>query len=106
MNLEAIYQLGQRVQKLEERMDSMADSVRHALREVVKTEEALKETNRTVRQEIINKEADSLTIGTPTNGQFKVYGDLSDTKAVKKKIDNALACLGHAQKKNGGGGNG
>nr|BDD48283.1 hypothetical protein 4 [bacterium] len=98
MELERIYQALQRVESFDERLHDLTDSVRKALREVVKIEEKVKDMTATGRQEVVNKEADSLTIGTPTNGQFKVYDDLNDPEAVKRKIENALACLDHAEK--------
>ena len=84
MKAEALYQMSEKVKGFDDRIDCLADSVRHAFREVVKIEEKMKEMTKTVRNEVINKDADSLTIGTPTNGQFKVYGDLNDPKTIKR----------------------
>lgn len=52
---------------------------------------------RTTIQEVVTKDADSVTLGTPGNGQIKVYGDLANPEAFRVKIDRALDMMAHAQ---------
>jgi hypothetical protein len=44
--------------------------------------------------------ADSITLGSPTNGQLKVYGDFSKPEEFAEKIKRAQELL--EQAKNGG----
>jgi len=50
----------------------------------------LEESKTTVINKIVNENADSIEIGTPSKGgAIKVYGDFDDAVAFKKKLDNA-----------------
>ena len=51
-----------------------------------------------IRQEIIKTNPDSITIGTPTNGQIKVYGDLDRPEEFARKIQTAQKLLSDATK--------
>lgn len=42
-------------------------------------------------QKNISVKADSITIGSPTNGQIKVYGDALEKKEFETKIRNMKA---------------
>ena len=45
----------------------------------------------------LTQNPDSLTVGAPTNGQIKAYGDFNDTKTFEKKIENAQKLLEKAK---------
>ncbi|MBI4775972.1 MAG: hypothetical protein HY788_17665 [Deltaproteobacteria bacterium] len=47
-------------------------------------------------QEVVQQDPDSLTIGTPGNGQIKVFGDFRNKVTFQKKIDDALDLLDNA----------
>ncbi len=48
-------------------------------------------------QRVITENPDSIEVGTPKTGKFKVYGNFDDLEAFKKKIDNAKIALEYAQ---------
>lgn len=48
-------------------------------------------------QRIIKESQDSITLGSPTNGQVKVYGDAGNPADFKKKLDAAIKILHDAQ---------
>ena len=63
---------------------------------IVALEKRLPEPNVTiVRQESVN--ADSITIGSPTNGQFKVYGDSRKPADFKTAVDVMCGVLREAK---------
>lgn len=41
--------------------------------------------------------ADSVTVGSPTNGQIKVYGDFDDPEKFARKINTAIELLREAK---------
>lgn len=52
----------------------------------------------TTRQVVQNESPDSLTIGAPTNGQVKVYGNFRDKKEFAGKIRKAMSVLSSAKR--------
>lgn len=49
-------------------------------------------------QTVVNKSPDSLEIGTPgKGGAIKIYGDYSDSDAMKEKIDKAKELRDYAR---------
>ena len=47
-------------------------------------------------QKTVVENGDSLTLGAPTNGQVKVYGDFSKPQVIEEKLKNALDQLASA----------
>ena len=56
-------------------------------------------------QELVQQEPNSLTIGTPGNGQSKVFGDARHPEVFKRKIDTMVDMEDYAKtrKRSGGG---
>ena len=56
-------------------------------------------------QELVQQEPDSLTIGTPGNGQIKIFGDARKPEVLKRKIDTMVHLEDYAKtrKRSGGG---
>jgi len=48
-------------------------------------------------KEKFNEKIDSLTIGTPTHGSIKIYGDYSKVEEFKQKIINAIELRKYAK---------
>jgi len=55
------------------------------------------EQRNTTTQRIVKDNSDSITIGAPTNGQVKVYGDASNPAEFKKRVAAALGILDEAK---------
>jgi hypothetical protein len=64
------------------RIDELASAVQGLLNEQLKA--------RTSVQEVVQVNADSLTVGTPGAGQIKVFGDFGNKEAFRRKLDSAL----------------
>lgn len=76
-----------------ERVYAKLSAIEHKLDKVL---EALATGTKSVN-ETINTSPDSLTLGSPTNGQMKAYGDLTNDKEFRKKIENAQVLLKEAK---------
>ena len=75
-------------ERLEQVMGNLATTVQELTNESV--------NGRTTRQEIVKTSPDSITLGAPTNGQIKVYGDFGRPEEFARKIQTAQKLLSDA----------
>ncbi|MCD6422182.1 hypothetical protein J7L13_02435 [bacterium] len=81
------------IERLSSVISSLAEAVQGLMNESIR--------QRTQIQEIRQQNPDSITIGTPGNGQIKVYGDFNNPEAFRIKIDRAIELEQYAKDRKG-----
>jgi len=81
---------GKQLKKLGNMVDDMKAEVQE-LQKRAAAATAINEPKKVV--ETVSVNADSITLGAPTNGQIKVYGDFEKTKEFAQKLRNAVELL-------------